>query len=227
MSNLPSVCFESVRAVAGDDRRANQRPDPATPRISRLVRDVGQARAVCAVALQALSQAFWTRAHAEPAAAVRRATVDAAAVIAERCLPAGEWPELLPGLQTMAISPEAGHRESASVLFKALAEAVPDALVPFFPHFEAVVRQGLQDSDAAVRFASVESFGALLRARPSCMSPLPCRIVQHEPERTGRLRGQDISSAASAPPSRCTATSVERRQRALQCAFALCRPRPR
>jgi hypothetical protein len=105
--------------------------------------------------------------HAEQVPGVRRAVVDAAAVVAECCLTGGTWPELLPGLQQMAISPEAGQRESALALFRALADSIPVALESYFEQLLSVFVRGLHDSDAGVRSASVQAFGSILGEQAS------------------------------------------------------------
>ncbi|KAK9828387.1 hypothetical protein WJX81_002836 [Elliptochloris bilobata] len=114
-------------------------------------------------AREATQAALLSAIAAEQAAPVRREAAAAAAAAARLAVPAGQWPQLLPWLGSLAHSARAEDRETALVLFCSLTDTIGEHLRPHFAALKAVCAAGLADGNARVRSAALAAVAALVQ----------------------------------------------------------------
>ncbi|KAL6061417.1 HEAT repeat domain containing protein [Balamuthia mandrillaris] len=95
---------------------------------------------------------------------VSTSIADVVGIIARVSLSVGQWPELLDFLFQCTQSQEAHHREAGMKLFTSLTENVGEQLRQYFDKLHAIFANGLNDSELAVRVASLKAAGALLES---------------------------------------------------------------
>ena len=106
---------------------------------------------------------------------MQRALCEAVAAVAERELPAGRWPQLLPTLRKAAADGAPRERTAALTAFAALAAAAPELIARDFADMQPALLAGLASEDAAARRECLEIAAAFIGA-------LRCTRCQHEQE---------------------------------------------
>ncbi|KAI3752743.1 hypothetical protein L2E82_24780 [Cichorium intybus] len=98
----------------------------------------------------------------ENSSSVRRASANAASIIAKYAVPSGQWPELLPFVFHFSQSTHEDQREVALMLFSSLTERIGDSIRPYFANFQLLLLKCLQDEISSVRVAALKAVGAFL-----------------------------------------------------------------
>ncbi|XP_023756369.1 uncharacterized protein LOC111904893 isoform X1 [Lactuca sativa] len=100
----------------------------------------------------------------ENSSSVRRASANAASIIAKYTVPHGQWPDLLPFIFYCSQSAQEDHREVALMLFSSLTETLGDSFRPYFADFQLLLLKCLHDKMRSVRVAALKAVGAFLEA---------------------------------------------------------------
>lgn len=99
---------------------------------------------------------------AEQTRLVRLSIAALISALAKKIVPDGTWNELMQFLLECCKSGEAGHREVAMMLFRALAENIGDALKPHLAMMQNIFMMGLQDPSESVRTEALKALGVLV-----------------------------------------------------------------
>lgn len=102
------------------------------------------------------------RVVAEPLRPVRIAVAALISSLAKRLVPDNKWKELLQFLLQMSKSQTKEHREVAMILFRALAENIPDSLAPHFRTLLGIFTAGLKDPSSVVALEALRSIGTVV-----------------------------------------------------------------
>ncbi|CAL5224745.1 g7478 [Coccomyxa viridis] len=94
---------------------------------------------------------------------VRRALAMAAAAMARICVPANQWPSLLPWLHGCTQSPSEAQRETALMLICSLIETIGEHMRQHFSTLVQVADAGLKDSSERVRGQALAAVATLVQ----------------------------------------------------------------
>lgn len=108
-----------------------------------------------------IKQSLLDRLVNEEKRAVRLSVAALISALGAKLVPANKWNELLQFLLQCSESQQAGHREVAMVLFRALADGIGESLKPHFAVFQQIFVKGLSDPEKTVRHEALRALGVL------------------------------------------------------------------
>nr|XP_043622520.1 importin-4-like [Erigeron canadensis] len=100
----------------------------------------------------------------ESSPAVRRASANAASIIAKYAVPGGEWPDLLPFVFQCGQSPQEDLRQVGLLLCSSLTETIGDSFQPYYADLQLLLLKCLQDELSDIRVSALKAVGAFLES---------------------------------------------------------------